>query len=132
MEIEFLTLDEVFAIHADQIKRYGGSAGIRDRGLLESALAMPQAQFGGVYLHTDIFLMAAAYLFHLAQNHAFIDGNKRVAAVTALLFLSLNGIELTATEEEFEELVWRVARGEIGKTGIAEFFRANSSQMPKN
>ncbi|MBW3539168.1 MAG: type II toxin-antitoxin system death-on-curing family toxin [Planctomycetes bacterium] len=123
MNPEFLTLTEVLEIHRDQIARYGGSEGIRDRGLLESAVAMPQAAFGGQYLHTDLFQMAAAYLYHLVQNHPFIDGNKRVGAAAADVFLTLNGLTLTAPEEQYEELVMSVAQSESGKTTVADFFR---------
>ena len=76
--IEFLTLDDVLESHREQIRVYGGSEGLRDLGLLESAIAQPPAGFGGVPLHRDLYEMAAAYLFHLVQNHPFIDGNKRV------------------------------------------------------
>src|SRR5207248_2376813 len=75
----FLTLDEVLAIHSDQVRQYGGSGGIRDVGLLSSALAMPRASFGGQYLHPSLHEMAAACLFHLVQNHPFIDGNERIS-----------------------------------------------------
>ena len=92
----FLNLAEVLEIHRDQIERYGGQAGIRDLGLLQSALAMPAAGFGGRYLHEDLLEMAAVYLFHIARNHPFVDGNKRTGAVAALVFLSLNDIEIVA------------------------------------
>jgi len=92
----FLSLGEVLEIHRDQIDRYGGHPGIRDIGLLQSALAMPAAGFGGRFLHTDLFEMAAAYLFHITQNHPFVDGNKRTGAVASLVFLSLNGVEIKA------------------------------------
>ncbi len=131
MEVKFLTLDEVLAIHHDQIENYGGRDGIREPELLESALAMPSAQIGGVFLHPDLFTMAAAYLFHLAQNHPFVDGNKRVAAVSAIWFLMLNDKEVTADESAFEELVIGVARGEIGKEDIAVFFTRNSIDREK-
>ena len=75
----FLTLEEVREIHIDQIERYGGGPGIRDISLLQSAIAMPAAGFGEQYLHGDLFEMAAAYLFHLVQNHPFVDGNKNLA-----------------------------------------------------
>jgi death-on-curing protein len=91
----FLSLDEVLEIHQEQIERYGGSDGIRDPGALESAVATPQATFGGEFLHTSIPAMAAAYLFHLCQNHPFIDGNKRVGANSAVTFLLLNDWEPT-------------------------------------
>ena len=122
----FLTLGEVIEIHRDQIERYGGDPGLRDLGLLQSAMAMAAAGFGGRYLHTDLFEMAAAYLFHIAQNHPFIDGNKRTGAVASLVFLSLNDVELEANEEEFERIVLGVAQGKIEKAAVAEFFRKNS------
>ncbi len=81
-----LSLAEVLEIHRDQIERYGGHAGLRDLGLLQSALAMPAARFGGRYLHGDLLEMAAAYLFHIEQNHPFIDGNKRTGTVAAIVF----------------------------------------------
>jgi death-on-curing protein len=122
----FLTLGEVIEIHRDQIERYGGDPGLRDLGLLQSAMAMPAAGFGGRYLHTDLFEMAAAYLFHITQNHPFIDGNKRTGAVASLVFLSLNEVDLEADEEEFERIVLGVAQGKIDKASVAEFFRKNS------
>jgi death-on-curing protein len=127
VEPSFLTLDEAVAIHRDQIERYGGSPGVRDWGLLQSAVAMPAAAFGGQYLHTDLHEMAAAYLFHIVQNHPFIDGNKRVGAVAADVFLSLNDVRLVAGEDEYAELVISVARGETSKSGVAEFFRVNTT-----
>lgn len=117
----FLTLDEVLAIHADQIRRYGGSHGVRDLSLLSSALAMPQAFFGGVYLHPSLAEMAAAYLFHLAQNHPFVDGNKRAALAAALAFTWLNDHRLEAGEDELTELVMGVAAGRVGKADAAVF-----------
>jgi death-on-curing protein len=126
VEIAFLTLDEVVAIHRDQIERYGGSLGVRDWGLLRSAIAMPSATFGGQFLHADLCEMAAAYLFHIVQNHPFIDGNKRVGAVAADVFLALNDVQLIAVEDEYAELVLSVARGENSKSGIAEFIRSHT------
>ncbi|HVP60991.1 MAG TPA: type II toxin-antitoxin system death-on-curing family toxin [Myxococcaceae bacterium] len=119
----FLTLDEVLALHADQIARYGGRPGLRDLGLLESALAMPRATFGRLYLHPSLPEMAAAYLFHLAGNHPFLDGNKRVGLAAAIAFLGLNGLWLEADPDELAELVLRTARGEAGKAEVAEFIR---------
>ena len=127
MPPEFLTLDEILAIHQDQISRYGGSAGVRDWGLLQSALAMPAASFAGQLLHTDLYEMAAAYLFHLVQNHPFVDGNKRVGAVAGYVFLALNNLRLTADPADFEDLVMSVARGETSKSSVASFFRNNSA-----
>ena len=87
---------------------------------------MPAVGFGGHYAHTDLYEMAAAYLFHLVQNHPFIDGNKRTGAVAALVFLALNGIEVDADEKALEKLVLAVAAGRAGKTSVAEFFRKYS------
>ncbi len=120
----FLTLDQVLYIHKEQIRQLGGSEGLRDMGLLQSALAMPQAEFGGQYLHEDMFLMAAAYLFHIALNHPFVDGNKRVGAMAADVFLELNGITLPAScGGEFEKITLETAQGKADKPRIAAFFR---------
>lgn len=125
MEPLFLTLDEVVSILRDQIERYGGSRGVRDWGLLRSAVAMPAATFGGQLLHTDLCEMTAAYLFHIVQNHPFIDGNKRVGAVAADVFLMLNGLLLTASQDDYAELILAVARGDTGKSAAAEFLRSH-------
>ncbi len=128
MSPEFLTLYEVLEIHRDQIERYGGEPGIRDLGLLKSAITMPSVGVGESYLHTDLFEMAAAYLFHIAQNHPFLDGNKRTGVVCALVFLELNGIKVFADEEALVEMVMAVAEGRIEKDAIAEFFRHNAKR----
>jgi death-on-curing protein len=121
MRTNYLLLDEVLAIHADQIARYGGSHGLRDLGLLESALAMPEATFGGEDLHPSVHEKAGAYLFHLVKNHPFIDGNKRVGAMVAYVFLGMNGWRLVATEQEFVDLVIGVADGRVSKAEVAVF-----------
>ena len=126
MDLAFLQLDEVLEIHQDQIQRYGGSPGVRDIGILQSALAMPEAGFGGRYLHEDVFEMAATYLFHIVQGHPFIDGNKRAGAMAAFVFLSMNGISLNAADNSFESLVRSVAQGKTNKATISEFFRRHS------
>jgi death-on-curing protein len=123
----FLTLDDILESHAEQIANYGGSPGIRDTGLLQSALAQPEAQFSGQYLHADLFEMAAAYLHHIVQNHPFIDGNNRVGLEAALIFLEINGIELNATDDEYVDLVLRTAQSQTDKSEIAEFFRAHTA-----
>ena len=96
----FLTLDDVLESHRYQIDTYGGSDGIRDLGLLESAIAQPEASYGGQYLHADFFEMAAAYLYHLVMNHPFVDGNKRVGLEVALIFLEINGVAVEASDDE--------------------------------
>ena len=126
MKPTFLTIDEVLAIHQDQISRYGGSEGVRDWGLLQSAIAMPAATFGGQFLHCDLCEMAAAYLFHFVQNHPFIDGTNRVGAVAAFVFLALNDVRLTADNDPYADLVFTVARSETPKSAVAESLRANT------
>jgi len=119
----FLTLAEVIDIHTDQIKHYGGQAGVRDLGLLQSALAQPEASFAGRWLHKDLHEMAAAYAYHLCQNHPFIDGNKRAALASALVFLELNGILITDPKGSLKDVMMRVASGKIQKTQLADHFR---------
>jgi death on curing protein len=99
---------------------------VRDWAVLQSALAMPGTGVGGQYLHGDLCEMAAAYLFHVVQNHPFVDGNKRVGAVAADVFLSINGVCLIAGQDAYADLVLSVARGETPKSAVAEFFRANT------
>ena len=123
---DFLTLQDVLLLHSAQIDQYGGEHGVRDAGLLESAIAQPQAAFGGDFLHGDLFEMAAAYLFHIVQNHPFVDGNKRTGAVAALAFLDFNGIEIDAPKGSIYDLTMSVATGQAGKTEIAEFFRTHA------
>ena len=121
----FLTLDDIIESHQNQIETYGGSPGIRDIGLLESAIAQPEASFDGQYLHADIFEMAAAYLYHLVMNHPFVDGNKRVGLEAALIFLEINNENLSASDEELVDLVLKTTAGQVGKREIAEFFRSH-------
>jgi len=121
----FLTLDDILESHQNQIETYGGSHGIRDIGLLESAIAQPEASFGGQYLHADLFEMAAAYLYHLVMNHPFVDGNKRVGLEAALIFLEINNENLSASDEELVDLVLKTTAGQVGKREIAEFFRSH-------
>ena len=117
----FLALDEVIGLHVDPIERYGGAPGVRNLGLLESAVATPKASFGGAYLHGTLPEMAAAYLFHLAQNHAFVDGNKRVAAAAMIMFIYLNDRELDCDEDELVALTLGVASGATTKAEAAVF-----------
>lgn len=127
-EPRFLSVEDVTDIHADQIERYGGTLGVRDVELLQSAIGMPEAGFGNQHLHADIFEMAAAYLYHIVQNHPFIDGNKRTGTMASFVFLKLNGLTLDADESAFESLVLKAAQGQIVKSAIAEFFRKHSHQ----
>ncbi len=123
MEPLFLELDEVLEIHCDQIASYGGGSGIRDMALLQSALAMPRAGIGEAYFHADIIEMAGAYLFHIVKNQPFVDGNKRVGAVAAFIFLKLNGYGLKMTNPAFEKTVRAVADGSLDKTALTVVLR---------
>jgi len=122
-EPEFLTLEEILEIHDDQILRYGGDVGIRDRGLLESAIAMPQQSFGGQFLHNDIFEMAAAYAFHVAESQAFVDGNKRTGLAAAYMFLGLNGFRLIEQDDRLYEAMIAVGTRRMDKAGLAQVLR---------
>jgi death-on-curing protein len=116
---QFLTLTEVLEFHEDLIREFGGSPGIRDLGLAESALAMPQSGAGDEFFHAFPFEMAAAYLYHIAQNHPFIDGNKRTALAAALTFLELNGYVVLGGEYELESAMRKVASRKLDKSGAA-------------
>jgi death on curing protein len=116
-------MGEVLLILQDQIRRYGGAYGVRDLDLLSSALAMPAASFEGKYLHGDLYGQAAAYAFHICQNHPFVDGNKRTALATALVFLSLNGIELEDPKKELYALMMDVSSTGRSKAEIATTFK---------
>lgn len=119
VEINFLSVEAVLVLHHLLVERYGGSAGLRDRGLLESAVAQPQVSFGGAYAHEGLFAMAAAYLFHIVSNHPFIDGNKRAGLLAAQVFLHRNGVVLLHDSEAFYALTMGVAEGRVDKTTIA-------------
>lgn len=108
-------------LHARQIEKFGGSSGIRDEGLLESALAQTQAMFGGQFLHATIHEQAAAYLYHLAMNHLFIDGNKRTAFAAMDTFLRLNNCSLNMTNEEAYNLVMQVSQGRRSKAELSAY-----------
>jgi len=116
---EFLNIEDVLEIHTMQLARYGGGDGLRDQSLLESALAQPQATFGGEFVHDGLFAMAAAYLFHITSNHPFIDGNKRTGLLSALVFLDLNGIAIERESEKLYDLTMAVAEGRADKDEIA-------------
>jgi death on curing protein len=123
--IVFLTVDSVLAVHARMIDEFGGDPGLRDRGLLESAVGLPAARFGGEFLHHGIPAMAAACLFHVCKNHAFVDGNKRTALAAAEVFLVLNGHRLLATDAQLETLTVGVADGSVAKEQAVVFMQAH-------
>lgn len=122
-DIRFVQIEEALRIHARQVRRFGGDAGVRDRGLLESALAMPRASFGGQFVHEDLPAMAGAYLYHLCKNHPFMDGNKRVALAVTLYFLTRNGKPLDVENETLQDHVLAVASGEMTKEEVTAYLR---------
>lgn len=127
MDARFLTLNQVLRLHEMQLEAFGGSTGIRDLGLLESAMGNVEATFAGEYLHQTLYEMGAAYLYGICRNHPFVDGNKRTAAAAALTFFEMNGVEIEATEDELYDLVIGVAEGRIEKDAVASFFEDHSS-----
>ncbi|HVH29237.1 MAG TPA: type II toxin-antitoxin system death-on-curing family toxin [Vicinamibacterales bacterium] len=123
MIVGYLSVSQVMALHADQLRLYGGAAGVRDKGALESALARPAMTFGGEDLYEDIASKAAAMMHSLALNHPFVDGNKRVAAQAAIVFVELNGWEFLATPAELVEITLAVAEGKVAIEALAIWFR---------
>jgi death on curing protein len=119
----FLPVELVLAIHEEMIHAYGGSHGIREPGLVESAVA--QGQNAYYYGKADFFEIAAAYAYHLAESQAFLDGNKRAGAATALTFLEMNGVDITriSTREVYEMMI-QIATKEMTKSGLADMLRS--------
>jgi death-on-curing protein len=126
--IAFLTLSEVLTILEDQIRNYGGMYGVRDINLLSSAIYVPQSSFGGKYLHKTIPAMAAAYAFHICQNHPFIDGNKRTALASSLVFLDINRYELHCTDEILYNGIMAAAKSEIKKEELIQFYEKHTKK----
>ena len=125
-EPRWLTMNVVLAIHSDQIREHGGSLGVRDKGLLESALDRPRNRF---YYEpeSDSAALAAAYGFGIAKNHPFVDGNKRVAFQAMYVFLGINGSTITADEEEVVRLVLALASGDLTEEELIAWLRLNSA-----
>ncbi|MCC5634606.1 type II toxin-antitoxin system death-on-curing family toxin [Nostoc sp. CHAB 5844] len=120
---QFIEKQDVLSIHSKQIRLYGGSLGIRDEGLLDSAIYQPQATFGGELLHPTIVEQAAAYLFHITNNHAFVDGNKRTAFDVMVTFLNMNDYELNMSPEQAYELTMPVAENTVSKEELIEILK---------
>ena len=127
---KFLDAEAVLRLHARQLERFGGTAGVRAEGLLDSALAQPKATFGGELLHSTLAQQAAAYLYHLAKNHPFVDGNKRTAFAVADTFLRINGTRLSWTDDEAYDLVLQVAQGQVDKATLAEILAGALEPRP--
>ncbi len=120
---EFIEMDDVLKIHQILIEQFGGSHGIRDKGLLESALAQPKATFFGELLHPTIYEQAGAYLYHIAKNHPFLDGNKRTALGVMETFFRLNEYNLDLPDDEEYDLVMQIAQGQMTKEDLSVFLQ---------
>ena len=121
----WLRCEALTAIHAEQLAEHGGSAGVRDQGLLMSALARPENL--AAYSEPDVFDLAAAYAFGIVKNHPFIDGNKRAGFMAGATFLALNGVYLAAAETDAVMKVLALASSELSEEGFAEWLRTNST-----
>jgi death-on-curing protein len=126
MAARFVPEEIVAILHADLIRRYGGRYGVRDRGLLSSAIAQPRITVAGKYRHRTIYDKAAAYGYHLSRNHPFVDGNKRIAFVVMDMFLQMNGRQIDATEEDAYTIMSALAAGNVSKPALAKWLRAHS------
>jgi death-on-curing protein len=126
----FLDVEDVLLIHEEQLARYGGSAGIRDAGLLESAVAMPRATAGGEFAHDDLFAMAAAYAYHIAQDQPFVDGNKRTGLLAAIVFLDLNGVPITDPDGRLHDAMIAIAVHRADKAALAGLLRQLAPRVP--
>ncbi len=127
--VRYITLDVVLAIHDDMIERYGGSFGIRDLGLLQSALARPQSSFAGQDLYPGIFEKAAALFHSLIFNHPFLDGNKRTTMSTTARFLFINGLELNVSALEFVEFPLKVGNKHLDIEQITGWLKKNTKNF---
>jgi len=132
MAVRFIPEELVLTIHADLLQRYGGQPGLRDRNLLESALAQPRMTVNRKFVHKTIFDKTAAYGYHVCKNHPFIDGNKRVAFVLTDVFLQRNGWEITAHEEETYSMMIALSSGRLSKAQLSSWLKENSSRLPSD
>jgi death-on-curing protein len=124
----YLSVDQIAELHTSQIRSYGGRSGLRDRGALESAAARPAMTFGGEDLYADVCAKAAALLHSLVVNHPFVDGNKRVGAHAAALFLEVNGLVATFAPKELEDITLATARGELDAERLAIWLRQRTTR----
>ena len=126
-----LSIDSVREIHAEALKQFGGLNGVRDENLLPSAVLAPQSTFGGRSPYADIVEVAAAYLFYICRNHPFLDGNKRTAMMTAIVFLRLNGIEPKPDSERWEKLMLDVAASKLDRDQTTQRLRKLLKKLGK-
>lgn len=128
MTTVFLTLEQILLIHYDQVERYGGSLGVRDFSLLESAIFRSQTTFGGSDLYPTIFDKAAALMHSLILNHAFVDGNKRTGTASCLVFLQLNGHALKVSQKELVEVALSVESKKLDIEKLSLWLLNNSKK----
>lgn len=126
--MKYLTIPQVLALHDQMVKRFGGSLGVRDLGLIESAVARPRATFGGEDLYPDIYTKAAALMHSLLKNHAFVDGNKRTAYSSCGVFLKLNGYKLQNMHKESLEFAMDVENNSLGLEEISNWLEKHSKK----
>ena len=127
--IVFIPKDIILFFHGQLIQLYGGIPGIRDITLLESNLEQPKTTFSGTYLHDNIFKMAAAYGFHLCNNHPFIDGNKRISLVAMDIFLQRNGYEIIASEKETYQIIMQLSTGKLSKDELTKWLEIYTTEL---
>ncbi len=123
LEPDFLELEEVLELHDEVLRRHGGQPGVRDLALLESAVAMPRGGVGEEWFHPDLWSMAAAYAFHIAENQPFLDGNKRTAIGAALVFLDLNGASISGADQELYDAMMGISARTVSKSELAMLLR---------
>ncbi len=128
-QTSFLTLEQILVIHEDQIDRYGGSHGIRELALLESAVFRPQSTFAGEELYSTIFDKASALIHSLVLNHPFVDGNKRTATASMLVFLEINGLTLKVGQKELLKTVLKIESKDMDIEEIADWLKKNSKSL---
>jgi len=127
--IKFVPKNIILYFHEQLIQNYGGQHGIRDNKLLESAIKQPKSTFEGKYLHDSIMKMAAAYGYHLCNNHLFIDGNKRIVLVTMDVFLQRNGYQINASEKETYKIMMQLSSGQLSKKDLTAWLETNTSKL---
>ncbi len=128
---EYLDLSHIIAMQEVLIQKYGGLHGIRDKGLLESAVSQPRQSAFGEDIFPDIPSKAAAYAFYLTENQPFIDGNKRIATAAALTFIRLNGYDLKVSQEELYEIIMQLTNKKLSREKLTEWFQAHSAKKGK-
>ncbi len=128
-EFRFLSIEDILELHAMQLESYGGATGVRAPDLLESAVMTPRASFGGQYVHNGVYEMAAAYAFHIAENQPFVDGNKRTALASALVFLDWHNVEIEDSSDELYGAMIGLAQKKIDKSGLAKLFERLSKSI---